>query len=90
MNCPHCEEPILRDEPTRVLGPEVFHRECAIRMIAGSGAHQLGECSCFGGTREDPPGSTKRQGAMVAYEVFQLLNDPDGATIQRQIRELDL
>jgi hypothetical protein len=80
MNCMHCGEPLLPDEAvpaeSRVLpaGAGVnYHRECLVRMVAGSAAHQLRECTCFGGTREDPPGMTARQAAILAFDTFGML-----------------
>ena len=43
-----------------------LHEECAIRSVIGSVGHQRKQCSCYGGTEEDPPGMTKRQAARVA------------------------
>lgn len=75
MICVYCEEPILPEDhkPLEAWIQRNVHNECLVREIAGSAAHQLGECTCFGGTREDPPGMTKRQAALLAYETFQLL-----------------
>ena len=78
MTCPHCVEPILPEEPTRIIihdgSPARFHVECVMRMVVGSAAHQLGDCSCTGGTREEPPGLTKRQCAILAYGTFKALS----------------
>jgi hypothetical protein len=49
------------------------HQECLFRMVVGSAAHQLGECSCYGGEREDPPHLTKREAAELALDVAQML-----------------
>ena len=83
MNCAHCGEPLLPGEMfpvEKLAGMQNFHRECAIRMIIGSAAHQLGECRCFGGRREDPPGMTTRQAALLAYETFEHLRDQQEKT----------
>lgn len=71
--CILCEEPVLPAEAAevRIQGP--VHIECAVRAFAGSAAHQLGDCTCCGGTRHDPPGLTRREAAKLAYETFQLL-----------------
>ena len=45
------------------------HRECRVRAIVGSVGHQLGKCSCFGGTEEDPPGMTRREAARAAMKL---------------------
>jgi hypothetical protein len=74
----HCEEPIL---PGDALPEEIdiqpvgrnYHRECLVRMVAGSAAHQLRECRCYGGTREDPPEMTTRQAAILASDTFAML-----------------
>lgn len=68
MNCLRCEEPILPGERADVSEP--MHRECAIRSVVGSVGHQIGECSCYGGSREDPPGLSKREAAQAASALF--------------------
>jgi hypothetical protein len=68
--CPYCDEALRDGEPVIYGASQGFHRECFIRMIAGSAAHQLGECSCCGGNREDPPGVSRREAAKLAYETF--------------------
>lgn len=74
MTCMYCEEECELDRHGQPL-----HLECRIRMVAGSSAHQLMDCKCYmddsgeAGTREDPPGWTKRQGAILAAEVFAVL-----------------
>ena len=68
MNCDWCSEPI----EGRSLLPNM-HRECAFRAVAGSAAHQLRECSCYGGEREDPPGLTKREAARLAFDTARIL-----------------
>jgi hypothetical protein len=56
--CAYCDEPVDDDATSAIETMDgVFgngemrqvHRECLVRMIAGSAAHQLGECSCYGG-----------------------------------------
>jgi hypothetical protein len=74
MTCPYCDEEIVEGDPVLDGATQTFHRECLIRAVAGSAAHQLQECSCFGGTREDAPGLTLRQGAIAAYQTFLILN----------------
>jgi hypothetical protein len=77
--CLHCGEPI-EDRDSGVILPhvnlqgettfEAQHRECFMRGIVGSVGHQLGRCSCYGGSPDaegDPPGLTRRAGARAAY-----------------------
>jgi hypothetical protein len=52
-----------------------YHFECHFRMIVGSVAHQQGRCSCFGGTKHEPPGVTLRQSAVAAYRYWKVTND---------------
>lgn len=75
--CLHCEEPIeehhfgqVTPHLTRKGWTEcVLHWECAARAIIGGLNHQLGVCTCCGGTEEpDPPGMTKREAAVVAFQ----------------------
>jgi len=81
MTCLYCEEPLLPHElwfPIMSVeeGGAVQryqHEECGLRLVAGSAAHQLKECSCFGGDREDPPGMSKRQAAKLAFDLFQVI-----------------
>jgi hypothetical protein len=72
--CAYCGDPIRPGEDfERWAAEQRVHKECAIRAIIGSAAHQLHECSCYGGTREDPPGMTTRQAAVLAFETFVAL-----------------
>jgi hypothetical protein len=70
--CEYCHEEI-RDGELSPVFPARLHRECLIRKIAGSAAHQRGECSCSGGDRADPPGMSVREAAVLAYDTFLLL-----------------
>jgi hypothetical protein len=76
--CPYCTEEITPYWPVRSFltdgKPIDYHEECAIRMLVGSAAHQLQECSCFvkGGSRHDPPGVSKRAAAKLAFDCFTL------------------
>ena len=49
----------------------VFHRECHLRQLVGSVGHQQLQCSCYGGTAEDPPELTPRQAALAAVDYFE-------------------
>jgi|GEM_PF-2644472 len=77
MTCMFCEEPILPGEEVGPLSRGQAHLECEVRNVVGSAAHQLGECSCFGGDRHDPPGMSRRDCARLAYEAFRLLRQKD-------------
>lgn len=81
--CLHCQEPIapedkghwiahtgLLDDGHTRFSMQPLHLECSCRMILGSVGHLKGNCSCFGGTEEDPPGMTKREAAKAVYELF--------------------
>lgn len=71
MNCFHCNEPVLEEgEEATDIADGRLHRECHIRMVAGSLGHQSGLCSCFGGEMEDPPGLSVREAARVAASYF--------------------
>jgi len=77
--CVFCDEPILPDEQVQpIWGGEAerrqVHRECLLRQVVGSVAHQMEECSCFepGSTRGDPPGMTKREAARAAADLWQM------------------
>lgn len=49
-----------------------YHYACHFRRIVGGLNHQLGQCTCCGGTEEpDPPGLTRRQAAELATEHWQ-------------------
>ena len=60
-DCSYCCEVVdgADDEESVAVGGSgkmIMHRECLIRSVVGSAAHQLGDCRCNGGRREDPPG----------------------------------
>jgi hypothetical protein len=58
-----------RQEYKAIMTP--FHRECNLRQIIGSLAHQQKRCSCYGGTDEDEPGMTLRESAKAAANFFE-------------------
>lgn len=74
MTCLYCSEPITSDEPVQDIRNGSLHKECYIRMVLGSAAHQLRECACYGGEREDPPNVSPRDAARLAYDTFKTLN----------------
>lgn len=75
--CCYCHEPIaatdsgVRQAALLTTGPAfVFkHRECFLRLVFGSVAHQEHRCKCYGGGDEDPPGLTRREAATAAMEL---------------------
>jgi len=67
MTCDFCDEEVLPSERAKELQNGDAHYYCLVRSVVGSVGHQLGKCSCYGGTLEDPPGLTKRQAAIAAY-----------------------
>lgn len=76
--CDWCEEPFAATDPG-VMVPYFdggnasdlpYHSECFMRSIVGSVAHQLKECGCYGGNRDDPPGLSKREAAKMALDLF--------------------
>lgn len=78
VKCRYCDEDVLPGEPYAHLpNAQDIHKECLVRMAVGSAAHQLGECTCHGGEREDPPHLTRRQSARLAYDTFLILRGKD-------------
>ncbi len=75
MTCDYCKEEILPGERADNHGSD-FHRECLFRLVGGSWGHILKECSCYGGTMDDPPGMSKRQGAVMALALYRDLHPP--------------
>jgi hypothetical protein len=71
--CPWCEEPVLPSEPQADTndGDLIWHKECLLRTMVGSVAHQQERCTCYGGTEDDPPGLSRRQAAAAAALLFQ-------------------
>lgn len=78
--CLHCHEGFDANDYGIVLphvGPEgmsfvSLHRECQMRALFGSVGHQQGQCACYGGTQEDPPGMTAREAAKAAYALYEM------------------
>lgn len=77
--CGRCGEPILRGEPTQMIGRETFHWECAARFAIGGANHLLGRCTCCGGTEPpDDPALTKREQARTALAIYRAQQAPKG------------
>lgn len=53
-----------------------MHRECFIRNIFGSIAHQEKRCSCFGGEDSDPDGISQREAAKLV-ELWLMKHPPN-------------
>lgn len=80
--CFHCGEPIAPGDRTNphatpgTCGGSVLmrmcHWECSARAILGSVGHIRGQCTCYGGTQDDPPGMTKREAARAAVAEYQM------------------
>jgi hypothetical protein len=78
-SCLHCGEAIVAGESGELTtlvtahGGQVvpLHDCCAVRMRIGSVGHQLGRCSCVGGSEDDPPGLSVRQAAEAAFSLWQ-------------------
>lgn len=69
--CVMCEEPVVAaDIGTISAAGQVEHYACRMRAITGSVGHQMGRCSCFGGSEEDPPGMTRKQAAEAATALW--------------------
>lgn len=70
--CTHCEEKIKENELGVLFDGNIkqyMHRECFLREILGSVAHQKQRCRCFRGPdAEEEVGMTKRQSAIAAAE----------------------
>lgn len=50
------------------------HLNCFLRSVLGSVGHLRKQCSCYGGTEEDPPGLTMRQAADAAADERDRIN----------------
>lgn len=79
--CQWCDEPVTVKElrlgyAQANMAGQVAHIECGLRSAAGSVGHQTRQCSCYGGTREDPPGMTRREAARAAMTYFQWWHPP--------------
>lgn len=79
--CAHCGEAIAADDTGLITGyisgsgwtDKPLHYECHMRQIVGGLNHQLGKCTCCGGTKPaDPEGMSKRAAAIAALDLFYL------------------
>ena len=73
LTCGYCDERIFDNESYIDTHTRQFHRECIVRMVVGSAAHQLRECPCYGGLRGDPLGMSLREAARLSADAFILL-----------------
>lgn len=48
-----------------------YHKNCFLRSVLGSVGHQRKQCSCFGGTLEDPQGLSLREAANAAVREYE-------------------
>ncbi len=72
MKCIHCHEPITIQDHVECYVNAMAHRECFLRHVFGSVAHQEKRCGCFvpGSDCGDPPGMTKREAAKAAVKLY--------------------
>ena len=69
--CTWCDEVIEPHERIDEWRNTPMHRECGLRSVVGGLNHQLGNCSCCGGTEDpDPPNMTRREAAKAAARYF--------------------
>jgi hypothetical protein len=72
--CFYCQEQIaMGDDGWILVDGHMLHRECSLRSMIGSVAHQQRRCSCYGGgaASEGESGMTRRQAAKAAMDYFQ-------------------
>jgi hypothetical protein len=48
-----------------------YHKNCFLRSLLGSVGHQRKQCSCYGGTLEDPQGLSLREAANAAVREYE-------------------
>jgi hypothetical protein len=82
--CGRCGETILAGD-TGLLVPLMgkggathvpYHYQCHLRGIIGGVNHQLGRCTCCGGTEPpDPPHLTVREAARAAVKLWRERTD---------------
>lgn len=85
--CAWCEEPVLDNEPMAEHGDAMYHEECEVREFQGPASHFMQECPCFGGTRGDPPGMSKRDSARLALEARSQLIAAQGEATKAAMPE---
>ena len=78
--CMYCEEPILIGEDGFFdSGSNAFHRECWLRMLIGSIAHQRQLCPCYlpesEAQQHEPQGLSRRQAAKLAVDYYEGIID---------------
>ncbi len=69
---------IEEDDVCLAVEDKVYHNECGYRFKRGSVGHITRQCPCFGGTEEDPPNTTKRQAALLAFMVAYSMSRNEG------------
>jgi hypothetical protein len=74
-NCTHCHE-LCNDNdpdghPINNNCNKIIHVACLVHLLAGTVGHQRGECQCFGGDAEDPPGISVRDSGLAAWEFWR-------------------
>lgn len=81
--CSYCHETIQEGDRglwrphIRAIGQppsiEPMHAECDFRLAMGSVGHLMKQCSCYGGTEEDPPAMSDREAAVASWNVYYTL-----------------
>ena len=81
--CGRCNETIVEGDDGLIvplLGGDAahadvpYHYECHLRGIVGGLNHQLGRCTCCGGTEPpDPPNMSRREAARLAVKNWQVM-----------------
>ena len=75
--CCFCEEGFVKgDQGIAIPAGEFislsyFHKNCFLRTIVGSVGHQRKQCSCHGGTLEDPQELSLREAANAAVREYE-------------------
>jgi len=74
--CMYCDELILMGEDGFLdSGSNPFHRECWVRMLIGSVAHQRHLCTCYmpegAAQPHEPEGLSRRQTAKLAVAYHE-------------------
>jgi hypothetical protein len=70
--CAWCEEIIVEGDQGICSSNKVpHHKFCWFRVCFGGANHQMGRCTCCGGTEDsDPPHMTRREAATEAVRVW--------------------